>query len=87
MEQTETLAPREGLDDGDVEEFVTHLYPFTGQPNSSFTFCGLHVSQDAHAQMHKGYGQKSPRWSWVTGGPGNCPTCGAPLCPACERRS
>lgn len=71
-------------DDGPVEEFICHLYPF----HSQTTFCGISSSDDAHCQMHQDHKQKSPTWFHDTGGPEErCPACGAPVCRTCLRRS
>lgn len=68
-------------DTTDVEEFICHLYP----AGTRVTYCRLPVEQDAHAQMHRGYGQKSPRFYKETGGPDDaCPSCGAPVCETCR---
>ncbi len=77
-----------GPDTENVEPFICHLYPRSDDPyhNHSITFCGLHVSDDPHALMHKGYGQKSPKWGAVEGPGERCPACGAPLCATCLRR-
>lgn len=78
------LADPHGRARGTVEPFITHLYPSEG--NTWTTFCGLNVKDDPHAMMHKGYGQKSPRWERAEGPGEGCPVCGAPICSECARR-
>lgn len=71
----------------EVEPFVTHLYALPDvagngrQPARGWTYCGLRVRDDQHAQMHIGHKQRSPRFRDDPGFA--CPVCGAPICGAC----
>ena len=70
------------VDEEDVDEFLCHLY----YERKRVSLCGLHDSNDPHAQMHHDNGNKTVGFKMAEGPGEQCPTCHAPICPVCLER-
>lgn len=74
--EIEEIVYNDGIED--IPNMVAHVYSFSSEM-TGLAFCGLHISQDAHAQMQLARGEQYSYTPTDTA----CGDCGAPVCAAC----